>query len=96
MDHLIELSAILQLFFMWNKSRCDCLSQIIIALFTVRTVNISNISESFVSTAKAESSYKRIIRFLSWMPYTRSMRRKFAKLSMKILNLSKKSPSIYR
>ena len=67
MGHITELSAIIQLFFLWNKARCDCLAQIMIALYSTRTVNVSILSEAFVGNAKPESNDKRIIRFLAWV-----------------------------
>lgn len=90
MDHIIELSAILQLFLLWNKARCDCLSQLIIALFTTRTVNISILSQAFLGNAKAESSYKRIIRFLKWVKLTSLLKYKIAKIILSVLNLKGK------
>ena len=80
MNHIIELSAILQLFLLWNKPRSDCFAQIIIALFATRTVNISILSEAFLGNAKPESSYKRITRVLRWVKLTRIFKRKSAKI----------------
>ena len=90
MNHIIELSAILQLFLLWNKPRSDCFAQIIIALFATRTVNISILSEAFLGNAKPESSYKRITRFLRWVKLTPIFKRKIAKIILSILNLKGK------
>ena len=43
----------------------NCLVQIIQALFTVRTVNLTQIATAFRSDAKEESSYRRICRFFT-------------------------------
>ncbi|SCA62949.1 Uncharacterized protein SCG7086_AG_00110 [Chlamydiales bacterium SCGC AG-110-P3] len=68
MEHVNELTSILQLFFLWNKPRCACLAQMIIGIFSSRTVNLSLLADQFVGSSKKDSNYKRIIRFLAWMP----------------------------
>ena len=42
----------------------------IIGIFNIRTVNLSILSEAFAGKAKPESNYKRIVRFLKWVPMT--------------------------
>lgn len=59
-----ELAHILMIHLGWNKARIDCLTRIIIGLFTVKTVNLVELSQAFISKAKPQSSYKRIQRFL--------------------------------
>lgn len=49
----------------WNKARIACLAQILQALICARTVNLTQISTFFHSTAKQESSYRRVRRFFS-------------------------------
>lgn len=63
MKHVNELKKILSNLFNWHKSRIELLAQIIQALFCVKTVNLSEISNSFHSQAKEKSSYRRIQRF---------------------------------
>ena len=90
MGHITELSAILQLFFLWNKARCDCLAQIMIALYSTRTVNVSILSEAFVGNAKPESNYKRIIRFLAWVRVNTNIQLRLGRLVLEILNVKGK------
>ena len=63
MEHISELQKILSSFLDWNKSRVNFLAQILQALFYVRSVNLTQIAEAFQTTAKGESSYRRIQRF---------------------------------
>jgi hypothetical protein len=65
MKHVSELRKTLSDFFDWHKSRLDCLAQILQALFTVRTVNLTQIAAAFKTSAKEESSYRRICRFFT-------------------------------
>lgn len=90
MEHITELSAILQLFLLWNKARCDCLAQIMIALFSTRTVNISILSDAFIGKATSDSSYKRIIRFLKWVNMTYTFKYQIGKIIISILNIKNK------
>jgi hypothetical protein len=63
MKHISELEKTLSHFLHWNKARISCLTQILQALFRVRTVNLTQIAEAFHTTAKEESTYRRIQRF---------------------------------
>jgi hypothetical protein len=63
MKHINELQKILSNLFNWHKSRIECLAQIIQALFLVKTVNLSEIANSFLTKSKEKSSYRRIQRF---------------------------------
>ena len=63
MNRISELHETLTHFLDWNKARISCLSQILHALFLVRTVNLTQIAEAFQSSAKEESVYRRIQRF---------------------------------
>lgn len=63
MDKINELQGILGKFLFWNKARLDCFTQMLLALFTVRTVNLSEIAVAMVSTAEIASRYKRLQRF---------------------------------
>jgi hypothetical protein len=58
-----ELTQILSHHFSWNKSRLDCLVRLLLALFAVRTVNLSEIAVAFTSKAEVSSRYKRLHRF---------------------------------
>jgi hypothetical protein len=63
MDKISELRKILGETFIWNKARLDCLVSLLLALFAVRTVNLSEIAVAFTSKAEVSSRYKRIQRF---------------------------------
>lgn len=65
MDRINELRGILGKNFDWNKARLDCFVRMLLALFTVRTVNLSEIATAFCSNSTIESRYKRIRRFFS-------------------------------
>lgn len=65
MDKINELRSILGKSFAWNKSRLDCFTKMLLALFKVRTVNLSEIAVAFDSKASVESRYKRLYRFFS-------------------------------
>ena len=90
MEHIIELSAILQIFFSWGKPRCDCLSQIIVSLFSTRTVNLSIVANAFVGEAKSESCYKRIMRFLCFLKPGKFLKNKLGELVLNVLGLKNK------
>ncbi|HAT8860266.1 TPA: hypothetical protein JBE16_15750 [Legionella pneumophila subsp. pneumophila] len=50
----------------WHKSREDCFAQMLLALFMVRSVNLSEIAVAMDGTkASIDSRYKRIYRFFS-------------------------------
>lgn len=63
MSHISELQNTLSHFLNWNKARITCLTQIVQALFLVRTVNLTQIAEAFQTPVKEASSYRRIQRF---------------------------------
>jgi hypothetical protein len=48
----------------WHGARLSFLALFLIALFRVKTVNLSDLSTGFMGKAKAESNYKRLQRFL--------------------------------
>ena len=63
MSQIGELQEILFHFLDWNKARVSCLVKILQGLFLVRTVNLTQIAETFQGAAKEDSSYRRIQRF---------------------------------
>lgn len=65
MNHISELRTILSDFFPWNKARLTCLIHILIALFRVRTVNLTQIAAAFEADCKEESTYRRVRRFFT-------------------------------
>ena len=54
---------LLKLHFGWHLARIKCLAYILVALFKVKTVNLTEIATAFPGTAEIESHYKRIQRF---------------------------------
>lgn len=58
-----ERRAILNEYFGWNKARMSCFAGMLVSLFKVRTVNLSELACGFESEASIESRYKRIQRF---------------------------------
>ena len=65
MRHISELQKTLSDFFDWNKARISCLSQILQALFCVKTVNLAQIALAFQTQTKKESAYRRVCRFFT-------------------------------
>lgn len=47
----------------WNKTRLDFLANFLLALITVRTINLAEIAMAFYGKAKVASHYKRLQRF---------------------------------
>lgn len=66
MKYISELSGILSQHLNWHKSRIDCFAQMLLALFIVRSVNLSEIAVAMDGTkASIDSRYKRAYRFFS-------------------------------
>ena len=63
MPHINELSDILHDYFPWNKARLSCFASMLVALFAVRTVNLSQIASALAGEAKESSRYRRVQRF---------------------------------
>lgn len=73
MNYINELQKVLLQNFDWNKARIACLAQILQALICVRTVNLTQIALLFKTSAKQESSYRRIRRFFSNFSFDRTI-----------------------
>ena len=65
MPHINELTDILHEYFPWNKARLSCFAGMLIALFAVRTVNLTQIACALAGEAKESSRYRRVQRFFS-------------------------------
>lgn len=65
MKYINELTEILGQQLNWHKSRLDCFAQMLLALFTVRSVNLSEIAVAMQGEVLIESRYKRVKRFFS-------------------------------
>ena len=59
-----ELKRILNQTFKFHKPRVDCLAKFLLGLFSVRTVNLSEIAVAFQGKAQKASRYTRLHRFL--------------------------------
>lgn len=65
MNKVSELKVMIGQTFSWNKARLDCFVRMLLALFAVRTVNLSEIAVAFASEAEISSRYKRLQRFFA-------------------------------
>jgi len=65
MGEVIALCAALQVHFGdWHLSRIKCLSQMVLAIMMVKTINLVQISTAFRGKTQQASNYKRINRFM--------------------------------
>jgi len=62
-DHTTMLVNLLKLHFGWHLARIKCLAYIIVALFKIKTVTLTEVATAFPGTAEIESHYKRLQRF---------------------------------
>jgi hypothetical protein len=66
MEHINELRSSLNAHFKWNKARMTCFVQMMLALFTVRTVNLNKLACVISGGATEQSSrYRRLQRFFA-------------------------------
>ena len=65
MKNISELKGILGDFLDWNNARLTCFTHALVALFTVRTVNLREVAIAFSSPALASSRYPRLKRFFA-------------------------------
>lgn len=63
MKQIDELRKTLNKYLDWNKARLTCFCQIVLALFMVRSVNLTQIATAFQGKASLDSHYKRLQRF---------------------------------
>lgn len=71
---MIELSPLIKALtatFDWHGARITFVSQFLVALIRVRTVNFAEIATAFCGEAKLDSHYRRIQRFFKAFPLTR-------------------------
>ena len=59
MNQSSELQTMLKEILGWNKARLTCFTKMLLALFTVRTVNLRELAVAFASDALLDSRYKR-------------------------------------
>ena len=72
MTELSPLIHVLTATFAWHGARITFVSQFLIALIRVRTVNFTNIATAFCGAAKPDSHYRRIQRFFKDFSVTRA------------------------
>ena len=65
MNRISELKEMLSDNLSWNKARIDCLARLLLALFAVRTVNLSELAVGFGAEAEISSRYRRLQRFFA-------------------------------
>lgn len=65
MDSLNQLMGSLSPYFKWNKARLYCLAGIILALISVRTVNLKELAVAFAGKALLNSKHRRLRRFFA-------------------------------
>lgn len=65
MKEINKLQAALSPHLSWHGARIRFLALFLVALFRVRTVNLTELPGAFASRAKAESNSKRLKRFVS-------------------------------
>jgi hypothetical protein len=63
MKQVDELRNTLSKYLNWNRARLACFCQIVLALFMVRGVNLTQIATAFQGKASLDSHYKRLQRF---------------------------------
>ena len=69
MDITSELSKTIKQHLGWNKARIDCFAKMIVAVLTVRTVNLMAWAQVFVTTATPDAAYMRIKRFMRYFEW---------------------------
>jgi hypothetical protein len=64
------LTHILKLHFAdWHLSRIKCLAYLIVGVFKVKTVNLTQIATTFPGRAEIESNYRRLQRFFQHVEF---------------------------
>lgn len=69
MNYISELRIILGQQLSWHKSRLDCFAGMLLALFTVRSVNLSEIAVAMQGKVSIHSRYKRVLRFFAYFEF---------------------------
>lgn len=90
MKHICELQLILKEYLNWNKSRLTVLTNLLIGLFIVKTVNLSDHATVLHSNAKIDSNFKRIQRFFNWLSSLNNYQEIITDLIIVVLNLKNK------
>lgn len=59
------LANMLTRYFCWHKSRMDCFVGMVLSIFRVRTINLSEVAVGFASDRPIESRYRRLKKFFT-------------------------------
>jgi hypothetical protein len=81
--HAIELAAIIQDEFGWNKARCTCFAYFVLGVITVCSVTLSKVSTTFSGTVQLASRQKRLKRFLVWLAPQKGFKFLFGRLVLR-------------
>jgi hypothetical protein len=73
MSHINQLKNTLSQYFIFNKSRIECFSLLLLSLIKVRTVNLSELAQGLDGMAKLKSKYRRIQRFFDEIEFDTAM-----------------------
>ncbi|MGA7955274.1 MAG: IS4 family transposase [Gloeobacterales cyanobacterium] len=65
MNQITRIQQTLQPHLGWHGARVSFLALFLVAVFRVKTVNLTQLAAAFIGTAQSESHYKRLQRFLS-------------------------------
>ena len=65
MNKISELRNILTKSFPWNKARLTCFTQMLVALFSIRSVNLEKLATAMQGRAQISSNYRRLQRFFA-------------------------------
>jgi len=65
MNSFNGLAGSLNRYFKWHKSRMDCFAGMLLSIFRVRSINLSEVAVGFTSERKIESRYRRLKKFFT-------------------------------
>ncbi len=65
MEHISELTDILNGYFGWNKARVGCFVNMLLALISTRTVNLNKLACVVSGDTQQPSRYRRLQRFFA-------------------------------
>lgn len=82
------LEILINKYFCFNPLRTKCLTQLIMCMIKLKTVNLSKICHAMISNAKPDSNYRRLQRFISLEIFSEIS---LAKLIVAIKGLNKES-----
>ncbi len=69
MNQITLIQKTLQPYLGWHGARVSFLALFLVALFRVKTVNLTQLAAGFINKVKLESNYKRLQRFLATLSW---------------------------